>query len=147
MDRQEYDNSTLKDWYISSLTRNSSETLPVDFGLEYVRTLSEADLDRMIRAAKPGLPLNEVRSFRRADLVVEARDESGTVYIVLEASYTGDLRDTDRVQRNARLLTEFTGHRAISIVASVRNVREVSALVESGEIHWYEIEESYTATE
>ena len=90
MDQQEYDNSTLKDFYMSTVAGRSAETLPVDFGLEYVRTMSEADLDRMIRAANPDLSLNEVRSFRRADLVVEAKDKSGTVYVVLEASYTAD---------------------------------------------------------
>ena len=146
MDRQEYDNSTLKDWYTSSVARSSAETLPVDLGLEYVRTLTETDLDRMIRAAQPDLPLNQVRSFRRADMVVEARDDSGTVYICMEASYTGDLRDSDRAQRNARFLTEFTGHRAIPVVASVRNINEVSALVDSGTVYWYELEDRYTPT-
>ena len=147
MDRQEYDNSTLKDWYTSSLARSSAETLPVDLGLEYVRTLTETDLDRMIRTAQPDLPLNQVRSFRRADMVVEARDDSGIVYIVMEASYTADLRDSGRAQRNARFLTEFTGHRAIPVVASVRNVNEVSALVDSGAVYWYELEDRYTPTE
>ena len=147
MTRQKNDNSTLKDFYMSTVAGRSAETLPVDFGFEYVRTLSEADLDRMIRAARPNLPVNQVRSFRRADLVVEARDDSGTVYIVLEASYTADLRDSDRAQRNARLLTEFTGHRAIPVVASVRNVNEVSALVDSGVIHWFEMDDRYTPAE
>lgn len=147
MDRQENDSSLLKDFFMSTVAGRSAETLPVDFGLEYVRTLSEADLDRMIRAARPDLPLNEIRSFRRADLVVEAADESGTVYIVLEASYTGDLRDSDRAQRNARLLTEFTGHRAIPVIASVRNVNEVSALIDSGVVHWFEMDERYTPAE
>ena len=147
MDRQERDSSTLKDWYISALAVKSAETLPIDLGVAYVRTLSETDLDRMIRAAMPVIPLNEIRSFRRADMVIEAQDDSGTVYLVMEASYTADLRDTGRAQRNARLLTEFTGHRAIAAVASVRNVTEVSALVESGAIYWYEIEERYLARE
>ena len=147
MDRQEYDNSVIKDFYMATVMGRSAEALPVDFGLEYVRTLSEADLDRMIRAARPDISVNQARSFRRADLVVEAKDESGTVYIVLEASYTGDLRDSDRAQRNARLLTEFTGHRAIPVVASVRNVNEVSALVESGTVHWYEMDERYAPAE
>ena len=147
MDRQERDSSALKDWYISALAVKSAETLPIDLGVAYVRTLSETDLDRMIRAAMPVIPLNEIRSFRRADMVIEAQDDSGTVYIVMEASYTADLRDSDRAQRNARLLTEFTGHRAIPVVASVRNVNEVSALVESGDIYWYEIEDHTTPAE
>ena len=147
MDRMEYDNSTLKGWYAASVAQRSAETLSLDLGLEYVRTLSEADLDRMIRAVRPDLPVNEVRSFRRADMVVEARDESGTVYIVLEASYTADLRDSDRAQRNVRLLTEFTGHRAIPVIASVRNTNEVAELVNSGAVHWYEMEERYLPRE
>ena len=115
-------------------------TLPVDMGLEYVRTMSETELNQMARTADRSRPVGELRSFRRADLVIEARDDAGTVYIVMEASYTGALRDSDRALRNARLLTEFTGQRAIPVVSSVRNVREVSELVESGEIYWYEIE-------
>ena len=141
MDRQEFDNSTLKNFYMSELVQRTAEVLPSDFGLEYVRTLTAVDLDRILRANIPDLPANEARSFRRADLVVEARDESGTVYIVLEASYTADLRDTDRVLRNCRMLTEFTGHRAIPVVASVRNVNEVSDLIDSGVVHWYEQED------
>ena len=147
MDRQEFDSSTLKAAHARWAARRSEESLPMDMGLEYVRTLSEGDLTRMAKNANPDLPLNEVRSFRRADMVVEARDESGAVYIVMEASYTGDLRDSNRAQRNARLLTEFTGHRAIPVVASVRNVNEVSELVASGAIYWYEIEERDFAVE
>ena len=101
MDRPEYDNSTLKDFYMSTVAGRSAESLPEDLGLDYVRTLTEAELGRMVRAARPELPLNQVRSFRRADLVVEARDESATVYIAMEASYTADLRDSDRARRNA----------------------------------------------
>ncbi len=146
MDRQEYDNSTLKNLFISFEVRRSAELFPLDLGLDYVRTLTGNDLDRMIRVARPDLPLNERRSFCRADLVVEAKDESGTVYIAMEASFTGDLRDSGRAQRNARFLTEFTGHRAIPVVASVRNINEVSALVDSGTVYWYELEDRYTPT-
>ena len=59
MDRMEYDNSTLKGWYAASVAQRSAETLSLDLGLEYVRTLSEADLDRMIRAVRPDLPVKK----------------------------------------------------------------------------------------
>ena len=65
----------------------------------------------------------------------------------MEASYTGDLRDSDRAQRNARLLTEFTGHRSVPVVAGVRNVNEVTALIDSGAVYWYQIPERYRETE
>ena len=147
MTRQENDMSTVKAAHARWSALRGAESITIDMGIDYVRTLSEADLVRMAKTAIPDMPRNELFSFRTADLVVEATDESGTVYICMEASYTGDLRDSDRAQRNARLLTEFTGHRAIPVIASVRNVNEVSALVESGEIYWYQIPERYMETE
>ena len=147
MDRQENDSSIIKDFYMGTVVAREAESLPGDFGLEYVRTLDGAELDRILRTARANIPSNEARSFRRADLILEAKDESGTVYIALEASYTGDLRDSGRARRNARFLTEFTGHRAIPVVASVRNVNEVSALVDSGDVQWYELEDRYTPSE
>ena len=147
MTRQENDMSTVKAAHARWSALRGAESITLDMGIDYVRTLSEADLVRMAKTAIPDMPRNELFSFRTADLVVEATDESGTVYICMEASYTGDLRDSDRAQRNARLLTEFTGHRAIPVVASVRNVNEVSALIDSGTVYWYEIPERYMETE
>ena len=147
MNRQENDMSTVKAAHARWSALRGAESITFDMGIEYVRTLSEADLIRMARTANPDIARNELFSFRTADLVVEARDDSGTVYIAMEASYTADLRDSERALRNARLLTDFTGQRAIAAVASVRNVYEVSTLVESGEVYWYQIPERYMESE
>ena len=147
MTRQENDMSTVKAAHARWSALRGAESITIDMDIEYVKTLSEADLVRMAKTGNPNMTRGELFSFRTADLVVEARDDSGTVYICMEASYTGDLRDSDRAQRNARLITEFTGHRAIPVVASVRNVREVTALIDSGEVYWYEIPERYMETE
>ena len=147
MTRQENDMSTVKAAHARWSALRGAESITIDMDIEYVKTLSEADLVRMAKTGNPNMTRGELFSFRTADLVVEAKDESGTVYICMEASYTGDLRGSDRAQRNARLLTEFTGHRSIPVVASVRNVREVTALIDSGEVYWYEIPERYMETE
>ena len=147
MTRQENDMSTVKAAHARWSALRGAESITFDMDIEYVKTLSEADLIRMAKTAAPGIPRNELFSFRTADMVVEARDESGTVYICMEASYTGDLRDSDRAQRNAGLLTQFTGHRAIPVVASVRNVNEVSSLIDSGAVYWFQIPERYMETE
>ena len=42
---------------------------------------------------------------------------------------------------------ESSYQRAIPVVASMQNVNEVSALVDSGTIYWYEIEERDLETE
>ena len=147
MGRQENDMSTVKAAHARWSALRGAESITFYMGIEYVRTLSEADLIRVARNANPDIARGELFSFRTADLVVEARDDSGAVYIAMEASYTADLRDSGRALRNARLLTEFTGQRAIAAVASVRNVREVSELVDSGEVYWYQIAERYMESE
>ena len=78
------------------------------------------------------LPGDVGRSFRNADLVVEATDGTGTRYIAMEVSFTADLRDCNRAVRNARLIESFTGKPAQPAIASVRNDREAAEAVESG---------------
>ena len=97
-------------------------------GLEFVRTLSARDLSDM---AGNGLPRDIHRSFRNADLVIEATDGTDTRYIAMEVSFTADRRDCDRAIRNAGLITKFTGKSAQAAIASVRNDREAAESVES----------------
>ena len=78
-------------------------------GLNRVRNLTYDDLRGMtLSSDNSDIPSNEIMSFRRADLVMEATDPSGeTCYITVEISYTVNGRDTDRAVRNARLLTRL----------------------------------------
>ena len=87
------------------------------------------------------LPRDVGRSFRNADLVIEATDGTGTRYIAMEVSFTADRRDCDRAIRNAGLITRFTGKPAQAAVASVRNDREAAEAVESGAVYWHELED------
>ena len=59
----------------------------------------------------------------------------------MEASLTASQRDCDRVVRNIRLLTETSAAPAIPVIASVRNTREVTDLIESGALYGYATEE------
>ena len=87
------------------------------------------------------IPQNDLRSFFRADMVIEVADsEETTHYIAVEASYTADERDTSRAQRNAAILTQITGHPAHAAIASVRNVREIQPLLDDGTVYWYALE-------
>ena len=114
-----------------------------DLGLEYVRTLPQEELTRMARTAAGPAPLsNELRSFRAADLVAEARDPEGnTCYLAVEASFTADRRDTQRAIRNADLLQRLTGHNALAVTASVRNNMEAQENIDAGLLHWFQIDE------
>ena len=116
-----------------------------DMGLEYVRTLSESDLARMARSALSPEAMRErrdqLRSFRRADLIIETKDGAATKYVAIEISFTADHRETDRAERNAELLTEFTGAPAVPAVASVRNDKYVERQVELGRVYWHPLED------
>ena len=104
--------------------------------------LMRADLVQMLtHSERDDIPHGDRQSFFRADLVVEATDsDSAMHYIAVEASYTADQRDTSRAQRNAALLTRFTGHPAHAAIASVRNVREIQSLIDDGTVYWHALD-------
>ena len=107
-------------------------------GLEFVRTLSSNELRDM---AGNTLPRDIGRSFRNADLVIQATDGTDTRYIAMEVSFTADRRDCDRAVQNAGLITRFTGKAAQAAVASVGNDREATESVESGAVYWHPLED------
>ena len=113
--------------------------------LEYVRTLSKSDLGQMARNALDNESLrarrDQLRSFRNADLIIETRDGGATKYVAIEISFTADHHETDRAERNAELLTEFTGEADIPAVASVRNDKHVERRVELGRVYWHSLED------
>ena len=116
-----------------------------DMEREYVRTLSKEDLGRFAENALNQESLRErrdqLRSFRNADLIIETKDGAATKYVAIEISFTADHRETDRAERNAELLTEFTGAPAIPAVASVRNDKYVERQVELGRVYWHPLED------
>ena len=116
-------------------------------GFQFKGLLMRRDLGQLIFQRKPAetadIPQNHRRSFVRADLVIEVTDSAGAIhYIAVEASYTADQRDTSRAQRNAALLTRFTGHPARAAIASVRNVHEIQPLIDNGAVYWYALDPS-----
>ena len=137
-DRVENDMGTLKGDFARTRTVQDAPGIASDMGLEFVRTLSARDLSDM---AGNSLPRDTHRSFRNADLVIQATDGADTRYIAMEVSFTADRRDCDRAIRNAGLITRFTGKSAQAAVASVRNDREAAEAVESGAVYWHPLED------
>ena len=138
MDRIEGDTGTLKGDFARTRTVQDAQGIASDMGLEFVRILSTADLSEM---AGNAIPRDVGRSFRNADLVIEATDGTDTRYIAMEVSFTADRRDCDRAIRNAGLITRFTGKPAQATVASVRNDRDAAKAVESRAVYWHPLED------
>ena len=112
-------------------------------GLKYVRDVTTAELAAMAHNAAGGdIPTNELRSFSRADLVIEVEDASGDAcYLAVEASFTATQRDASRAQRNAALLTRFTGRLAYAVISSVRKDHDAEAEIAAGNAWWHDLEE------
>ena len=138
LDRMEGDFGTLKGDFARNRTIQDAGNIAHDMGLEFVRTLSSEELRKMTGNT---LPRDEGRSFRNADLVIEATDGTDTRYIAMEISFTADLRDCNRAVRNAALITRFTGRSAQPAIASVRNDRDAAAALEPQDIYWHQLED------
>ena len=104
LDRIEGDAGTLKWDFARTRAIQDVQGIASDMGLEFVRTLSTRDLSDM---AGNGLPRDIHRSFRNADLLIEATNGADTRYIAMEIPLTADRRDCDRAIRNAGLITRF----------------------------------------
>lgn len=123
------------------VTRYEAPLVAADLGLRYTRSFSTTDLVRITGAADTSdFPADVVCSFCRA-LVVEATGQDGSpCYVVVEASYIINGRDTERALRSARFFAEFTARRCYAAVAGYRLDDRILQHVDSGEVFWYQLE-------
>ena len=142
MDRIEGDISVVKGGHARSRGVDAAPAIADDLGLEYIRTLPRAELVAIARALTDAdITAGDRRSFRDADLIIEAASGAEAVYVAVEMSYTANRRDSDRAERNTRYLAQYTGGPAHASVASVRNDHELQSLIDAGDIHWHQLAE------
>ncbi|MCY4367710.1 MAG: hypothetical protein OXE17_16030 [Chloroflexi bacterium] len=140
LDRMEGDSSRLKGDYSLRRVNESAEFITLDLGLQYERNMTRGEMANIAVVAASGQALSsDLKSFRNADLVIVARENGQTQYLAVEVSYTADQRDTRRAIRNARILSEQTGHVSRPVIASVRNTREVQEEVDAGQVYWHQL--------
>ena len=132
----------LKGAHARSAALRETPFIANEMGFRWVKDLTTFDLWDMINNADTsGIPTNELRSFRRADLIIEATDQNGTpCYIAVEISFTVNGRDTTRAVRNAGFLTRFAGKQAFSAVVGLRRDDRIQDLIDSGEVFWYQLD-------
>ncbi len=144
MRRVHVDLGYLKGSHARNVAVEDADLIALDMGFRRVRNLTRSDLLAISNATDiSGLGPGELRSFRRADLVIEAEDADGvSTYIAVEISFTVNGRDTARAARNAELLTTFTGRQALAAVAGVRKDDRIQEALDSGQVTWYELDSS-----
>ena len=135
------DMGPLKAGHARSAAERNAAAIADDLGLRLTGVLTQIDLYALTdHADTSGIPKNTLRSFNRADLVIEATDAQGeTCYVAVEISFTANGRDTERAVRNAELLARFTGKVAHAVVAGERIDDRIRKLVDSGTIVWFEL--------
>ena len=140
-DRVIDDLGPLKGAHAGNAAGKEAALIARDLGLGYRKSLTIIELLNLTDAADTtDVAVNELRSFHRADLIVEVTDSDGEVcYVAAEASYTVNGRDTERAIRNAGLLTKLTGRRSHAVVAGCRRDDRIRDRVESGAVYWYQL--------
>ena len=140
--RLEGDISDMKDDFGISRVAKDVEGIAHDMGYKFIRTLSSSDLFALVTSNDTSdLQTGDLRSFRVADLVIEANDENGAIhYIAMEVSFAADERDTRRAIRNAGFLARFTGRPAYAAIASMRNDYRIQDVIDSGQVYWHRLD-------
>ena len=138
LDRVIDDLGPLKGAHAGNVARREAGLIALDLGLRYRKSLTSMELVSLSDAVDTtGIAANELRSFHRADVIVEASDRGGELcYVAVEASYTVNGRDSSRAIRNAGLLTRFTGCRSYAVVAGLRRDDRIQDRVDAGEVFW-----------
>ena len=142
------DIGTLKGNQARDIAVREAPLIAEDMGLQWTKDLTINDLRVLVeRADTSDIEINDLRSFRRADLIIEATDPNGaTCYIAVEISYTVNGRDTSRALRNAEFMTRFSGDQCYPAVAGLyRDNRVVDILeevhpCESEKVFWYPLD-------
>ncbi|MXY46125.1 MAG: hypothetical protein F4Y44_03890 [Chloroflexi bacterium] len=101
-------------------------------GLEDIKTrhISRNNLEAWLRENRDlvkslSIRQRATRTFLRPDIIAavedlySSEDASPVYYIVIEASYTGDTEDVDRVTDHAKIVRAITGLEAYPVVAAV----------------------------
>lgn len=136
------DLAPLKGTHARNAALREADLLAEELGFTLVRTLDQQDIRDLVQAQNTAdIPANELRSFRRADLIMEATDRAGeTCYLAVEVSFTANGRDTTRAVRNAGFLSRFTGRRCRAVVAGLHRDNRIQTSIESGAVSWYQLD-------
>ena len=141
-DRMLDDLGYLKGAHARNAAVREASAIARDLGLRRTKTLTPDDLWALTdRADTTGIDSGDLRSFAKADLIMEAVDPSGeTCYVAVEISYTANGRDTNRATRNAEFLTRFTGRSARPVVSGLKQDDRIRDSIDSGAVFWYQLD-------
>ena len=135
------DVGSLKGAHAETKARASIAVIADELDLEYRRIVPGVELRHVARDNGADLRDDKIKSFVASDIMAEAMDAEGnTIYLAVEASYTGDLHDADRARSHAALMQRLTNKPCRAVIASARNNDRLLKLIDSGEIAWHQLQ-------
>ena len=142
------DISPLKAAHVRNEATMEAPLIALDMGFRLVRILELQERMELTDGKDlSGISRGDLRSFHRADLVMQVSDQRGQeAYIAVEMSYTADERDTTRAIRNAEYLERFTGRPARAAIAGLRRDRRIED-IDPNNVFWYELPDSIMEVE
>lgn len=131
----------LKDACTREAALREAGLIAESMGFWLTRILPVSEIKDLMRSCDTtGIPKNELRLFRLADLIMEVEDGQGERrYIAVEISFTAGSEDTTRAIRNAGFLTRFTGRPAHAVIAGWHTHDRIRESIASGEVSWYRL--------
>ena len=133
----------IKDAHATSSAIREADLIAEEMGFRFVRILERSDIRRLVNGkGLPGASSDDLKSFRRADLIIEVTDSQGEVaYIAAEISFTADERDTNRAIRNAEYMNRLTGKQARAAIVGLRRDNRIEQISQS-DVFWYDLPQS-----
>lgn len=130
----------VKGAYARSEVLRETSLIASDMGYRFFKNLSRNRIKEIADKAV-GFDPDELESFRRADVIMEADkfDRGGRHYIAVEVSYTVQENDVRKAIRNAQYLRKLTDRDALAAVAGVDIVPAAKKSVDAGDVYWYEV--------
>ena len=117
--------------------------LAAGLGLQYVRTLTRTDFERIYQGTRGDhIARSRFSGLLRPNLVIEATDGQDTHYAMVETPFraTPEAEDIALVRMGVELMTELTGCTCRAVIACVVRDPSAEADIASGEVNWHLIE-------
>ncbi len=133
----------IKDAHAMGAAVREADLIAEEMGFRFVRVLERKDIRQLVNGnGLPGASSDDLKSFRRADLIMEVTDSLGEVaYIAAEISFTADERDTNRAVRNAEFMSRLTGKQTRAAIVGLRRDNRIERIPQS-EVFWYGLPQS-----
>ncbi len=135
------DLSVMKGAHARTETLRDSSLLADRLGYQLISPVQREVLIGFGNLAKDqGRCEGDVESFKRIDAVLLVQDSSGNPhYLVVEASYTVQEGDVERVIRNAQYLEDHTGIKSVPVVAGKQGMVDALELAAENGVEWYQL--------